>query len=159
MVRQIPSKLLDSGVGSLALINVLSVPISLSRRVRFLQPTKFSRIATRHFFLALGEYSTCLFVEGLSMIAVLLLVCIALSGFCVRLMIDAVVDIRRSPDQRLHHRKNPRFLIWGATGFLFSSLMLLVAFPLEPALALIGLSWVVGTMTAIAGKFKILGWE
>jgi hypothetical protein len=93
------------------------------------------------------------------MIAVLLLVCIALSGFCVRLMIDAVVDIRRSPDQRLHHRKNPRFLIWGATGFLFSSMMLLVAFPLEPALALIGLSWVVGTMTAIAGKFKILGWE
>jgi hypothetical protein len=93
------------------------------------------------------------------MLAVLLLGCIALSGFCVRLMIDGVVDMRRSREQRLHHHKNPRFLIWGVTGFMGSSLMLLLAFPLEPAIALIGLSWVVGTMTAIAGKFKILGWE
>jgi heme/copper-type cytochrome/quinol oxidase subunit 3 len=93
------------------------------------------------------------------MIAVLLLVCVAVAGACVRMMIDGIADMRRPKTQRIHPRKNPRLLIWGMTGFLFSSVVIFAAFPLEPALALIGLSLVAGTMTAIAGKFKILGWD
>jgi hypothetical protein len=93
------------------------------------------------------------------MIAVLLLVCIALGGACVRMVVDAIVDMRRPRTSRMHHAKNPRLLIWGVTGFIFSSVVMFASFPVEPALAIVGLSWVMGMMTAIAGKFKILGWD
>jgi hypothetical protein len=93
------------------------------------------------------------------MVAVLLLGCIALGGACVRMVVDAIVDVSRPKSRRIHHHKNPRLLIWGLTGFLFSGVIVLASFPLEPALAIVGLSWVMGMMTAIAGKFKILGWD
>jgi hypothetical protein len=93
------------------------------------------------------------------MVEVLLLTCIALGGACVRMVVDGIVDMRRPIARRVHHRENPRLLIWGVTGFLFSSVILFASFPVEPALAIVGLSWVMGMMTAIAGRFKILGWD
>jgi hypothetical protein len=90
------------------------------------------------------------------MVAVFLLACIALSGASVRMLIDGIVDTCKPMKQRVHHSKNPRLLIWGATGFLFSGVMLVIGFPLAIAIALWGLGSASGIVTSILGRFKIL---
>jgi hypothetical protein len=89
------------------------------------------------------------------MLAVLLLVCIAILSACIRVFIDALIDLTRPVAQRLHGQNYPRFFIWGIVGSLFCSVALYYGFPKETAIALIIASACVGLTTSVVSHLRI----
>ncbi|MCU0565022.1 MAG: hypothetical protein MUF49_00300 [Oculatellaceae cyanobacterium Prado106] len=90
------------------------------------------------------------------MVAVLLLGCIALIGASIRMVTKAAIDLSHPKEDRLYRGKNPRFLIWGVTGYLVSVTIIFFAFPVEAAFALAAVASAMGIFTVVIEKLKIL---